>query len=121
MIDILNLLKGSDTPAEDQKRVLKAQILFWLTGATDGHAKNFSIFLRPGGSYSLTPLYDILSAPPSLDAGKLERKHMKLSMSVGSNTHSRIDNINPRHLVQTNNRPALPTAHLPHAPQADRH
>src|SRR3546814_2551796 len=87
MIDILNLLKGSDTPAEDQKRVLKAQILFWLTGATDGHAKNFSIFLRPGGSYSLTPLYDILSAQPSLDAGQIERKQMKLAMSVGSKNH----------------------------------
>lgn len=30
--------------------------------ASDGHAKNFSIFLRPGGAYDLTHLYDVLSA-----------------------------------------------------------
>ena len=48
MIQILDLLKGSDNPAKDQKTVLKAQMLFWLIGATDGHAKNFSIFLGPG-------------------------------------------------------------------------
>jgi serine/threonine-protein kinase HipA len=44
--------------------VLKAQILFWLISAMDGHAKNFSIFLGPGGSYQLTALYDVLSAEP---------------------------------------------------------
>ncbi|TJW23235.1 MAG: type II toxin-antitoxin system HipA family toxin, partial [Mesorhizobium sp.] len=76
--DILTLLKGSDTPAVDQATVLKAQILFWLIGATDGHAKNFSIFLASGGSYRLTPLYDVLSAEPSLDTGQIERKQMKL-------------------------------------------
>jgi hypothetical protein len=27
----------------------RSQILFWLIGATDGHAKNFSVFLKPGG------------------------------------------------------------------------
>lgn len=45
MVDILNLLKGSDSPMEDQHALIKAQLLFWLIGATDGHAKNFSIFL----------------------------------------------------------------------------
>ena len=44
MVEILKLLNSSDVPAEDQKTFLKAQILFWLIGATDGHAKNFSIF-----------------------------------------------------------------------------
>ncbi|WFU85618.1 HipA domain-containing protein [Bradyrhizobium sp. CIAT3101] len=34
-------------------------------GATDGHAKNFSIFLAPGGRYHLTPLYDVLTASPA--------------------------------------------------------
>jgi serine/threonine-protein kinase HipA len=108
LVDILNLFKGSDTPAEDQKLALKAQILFCLTGATDGHAKNFSIFLRTGGSYSLTPLYDILSAQPSLDAGQIEHKQMKLAMSVGSKNHYRIDQIHARHFVQTAERAGLP-------------
>jgi serine/threonine-protein kinase HipA len=110
LVDILNLLKGSDSPAEDQKLVLKAQILFWLIGATDGHAKNFSIFLGPGGSYSLTPFYDVLSAQPSLDAGQIERKQMKLAMSVGDNNHYRIDQIHARHFVQTAERAGLPKA-----------
>ena len=68
MVDILTLLKGSDTPAEDQKTFLKAQILFWLMGATDGHAKNFSLFLGPAGRFYLTPIYDVLTAQPSLAA-----------------------------------------------------
>lgn len=101
MVDILNLLKGSDRPTEDQTLFLKAQILFWLICATDGHAKNFSIFLRPGGRYALTPLYDILTAQPSLDAHQIKRKQMKLAMSVGKNNHYRIDEIYSRHFVQT--------------------
>ncbi|TIS86217.1 type II toxin-antitoxin system HipA family toxin [Mesorhizobium sp.] len=108
LIDILTLLKGSDTPAVDQATVLKAQILFWLIGATDGHAKNFSIFLASGGSYRLTPLYDVVSAEPSLDTGQIERKQMKLAMSVGKNNHYRIDEIHGRHFVQAGEAAGLP-------------
>ncbi len=108
MVEILNLLKGSDNPAEDQKTFLKAQILFWLIGATDGHAKNFSIFLGRGGSFSLTPLYDVLTSQPSLDACQIERKQMKLAMSVGTNRHYRIDEIHARHFIQICDKAALP-------------
>lgn len=108
MVDILDLLKGSDTPSEDQKTFLKAQLLFWLIGATDGHAKNFSIFLGPGGSFSLTPLYDVLTAQPSLDARQIERKQMKLAMSVGTKNHYRLDGIHARHFVQTGEKAGLP-------------
>ena len=101
MVRILDLLKGSDQPAADRTTLLKAQIFFWLIGATDGHAKNFSIFLSPGGSYHLTPLYDVLTAQPSFDAGQIDRRHMKLSMSVGANRHYRIGEIRGRHFVQT--------------------
>ncbi|MDW3098614.1 MAG: type II toxin-antitoxin system HipA family toxin [Alphaproteobacteria bacterium] len=98
--DILTLLKGADDPQADQMAVLKAQILFWLISATDGHAKNFSVFLGPEGTYRLTPLYDILTAQPSLAAGQIERKQMKLAMSVGTNNHYRIDEIHGRHFLQ---------------------
>lgn len=108
LTDILELLKGSDNPAADQATVLKAQILFWLIGATDGHAKNFSIFLSPGGSYHLTPLYDILTAQPSLKAGQVQRKQMKLAMSVGDNKHYRISEIHARHFMQTADAAGLP-------------
>ncbi len=59
--DIIRLLGGSDDPTEDQATFLSSQIIFWLIGATDGHAKNFSLFLRPGGGFKLTPFYDVLS------------------------------------------------------------
>jgi serine/threonine-protein kinase HipA len=108
IIQILDLFKGSDNPAEDQKTVLKAQILFWLIGATDGHAKNFSLFLGPGGSYHLTPLYDVLTAQPSLHAHQIERKQMKLAMSVGSSRHYRINDILGRHFIQTGEAAGLP-------------
>lgn len=108
--DILDRLKASDTPAEDQKNFLKAQILFWLMGATDGHAKNFSVFLGAGGTFSLTPFYDVLSAQPSLDARQIERKQMKLAMFVGDGRHYRIDEIQGRHFVQTTEKAGLPGA-----------
>jgi serine/threonine-protein kinase HipA len=110
MADILERLKASDTPADDQKKFLKAQILFWLTGATDGHAKNFSVFLGAGGTFSLTPFYDVLTAQPSLDAGQIERKQMKLAMFAGDGRHYRIDEIQGRHFVQTTERAGLPGA-----------
>ena len=108
MIQILDLLKGSDHPAKDQKTVLKAQMLFWLIGATDGHAKNFSIFLGPGGSYHLTPLYDVLTAEPSFHAGQVQRKQMKLAMSVGNSNHYRISEMTGRHFIQTGEAAGLP-------------
>ncbi|GJL64564.1 MAG: toxin HipA [Nitrospirales bacterium] len=108
LVQILDLLKGSDSPEEDQGTVLKAQVLFWLIGATDGHAKNFSIFLGPGGSYRLTPLYDVLTAQPSLQARQIERKQMKMAMSVGDNRHYRINEIIGRHFWQTGEAAGLP-------------
>ncbi len=110
LVQILDLLKGSDDPAADQKTVLKAQILFWLIGATDGHAKNFSIFIGPGGSYQLTPLYDVLTAQPSLVARQIERKQMRLAMSVGTRNHYKIGEITGRHFVQTGEAAGLPRA-----------
>lgn len=108
MTQVLNLLRGSDNPADDQKTVFKAQILFWLIGATDGHAKNFSIFLGRGGSYHLTPLYDVLTAQPSLDTRQIERKQMKLAMSVGTNRHYKISEIHGRHFIQAGEAAGLP-------------
>lgn len=101
MVDIIEFLTGSDTPTADQDTFLKAQIIFWLMGATDGHAKNFSVFIGPGGSYRLTPLYDILTAQPSLIARQIERKQMKLAMAAGDRRHYRVDGIHGRHFVQT--------------------
>ncbi|WP_265520039.1 type II toxin-antitoxin system HipA family toxin [Nitratireductor luteus] len=108
MVAILDLLKGSDTPAQDQAAFIKAQILFWLLGATDGHSKNFSVFLGRGGTYQLTPFYDVLTAQPSLDSHQIQRKQMKLAMSVGKSRHYPINQIHPRHFIQTGAEAGLP-------------
>jgi serine/threonine-protein kinase HipA len=108
LVQLLKLLDGSDSPAEDHATILKAQILFWLIGATDGHAKNFSIFLSPGGGFRLTPLYDVLTAQPSLDAGQIERRQFRLAMSVGASRHYRMEEIVGRHFVQSGEAAGLP-------------
>lgn len=108
--DLLKLVKASDSPAEDQQQLLKSQVLFWLLGATDGHAKNFSVFLGRSGRFKLTPIYDVLTAQPSLDGRQIERKQMKLAMSVGDNRHYRIDEIKGRHFIQTWHQAGLPEA-----------
>ena len=115
IVQILDVLKGSDNPAADRETLFMAQIFFWLIGTTDGHAKNFSMFLGSGGSYRLTPLYDVLTAQPSLDAGQVQRKQMKLSMSVGTNRHYRIDEIQRRHFVQTGTAAGLPKSAIARA------
>ena len=108
MRQILDLLKASDEPEADQRTFLKAQIVFWLLGATDGHAKNFSVFLLPGGRFRLTPLYDVMSAQPNVDAGEIRQNRMKLAMAVGDNRHYVIDSIMPRHFLQTAARAGVP-------------
>jgi serine/threonine-protein kinase HipA len=105
--DIAALLKGSDTPEVDQRTLFKAQMIFWMLGATDGHAKNFSIRLAPGGRFRLTPLYDIISTQPSFDARQIRRNQMKLAMSVGTKRHYVVDTIAPRHFLQTAERCGL--------------
>ena len=101
VVEIVELLKGSDTPEDDIAVFLRACVVFWLIGASDGHAKNFSIFLGPGGRFRMTPLYDVLSAQPSLDARQIPRKKFKLAMSVGKNRHYSVNEIVPRHFMQT--------------------
>jgi serine/threonine-protein kinase HipA len=110
MAEILELLKAGDAPYEDQYAFVKVQILFWLMGATDGHAKNFSIFLGPGGRFRMTPIYDVLSAQPSVEARQIERKQMRLAMCVGDNRHYRVDEIRGRHFAQTVKAARLPEA-----------
>jgi serine/threonine-protein kinase HipA len=105
---ISEFLKGSDTPEADQRTLLKAQIVFWLLGATDGHAKNFSIRLAPGGRFRLAPLYDIISTQPSLDAGQIKQNQMKLAMAVGTSRHYTVHTIVGRHFAQTAKASGLP-------------
>lgn len=98
---ILKLLQQADEPVEDQSAFFKALILFWLVGATDGHGKNFSIFLRPGGRYGLTPFYDVLTAQPAFDRKQIPHKSFRLAMSAGKSRKYKILEISGRHFVET--------------------
>ncbi|WP_188053647.1 type II toxin-antitoxin system HipA family toxin [Sphingosinithalassobacter sp. CS137] len=106
---IANLLAGSDDPSGDRLAFFKAQLLFWLIGATDGHAKNFSIFLAPGGRFRMTPFYDVLTAQPSLDAHQIRRNQFKLAMAVGNSRKYRIFDIHGRHFAETGRAAGLST------------
>jgi serine/threonine-protein kinase HipA len=101
---ILQLLRGSDEPLADQRSFLKANIVFWLMGATDGHAKNFSVYLRPGGRFQMTPIYDVISAQPSVDSKQILWRQFRLAMSFGTKPHYVMRQIAPRHFFQTADR-----------------
>jgi len=108
IVDILEFLKGSDNVEEDQAIFMKAQIAFWLMAATDGHAKNFSVFLYPGGGFRLSPLYDVMSTQLLFDTGQLRRNQMRLAMSVGDSRHYRVHDVMPRHFLQSAAKAGMP-------------
>ena len=100
MRDCLRVLLASAAPQADITHFLCAQLAFWLLAATDGHAKNFSIFLLPGGAYRMTPLYDIISLWPVIGRGpnQVAWPGAKLAMAVRSrNVHHALQTIQPRH------------------------
>ena len=100
ILDIAGILHNADDARRDLRTLLQSQVLFWLLAATDGHAKNFSLRLLPGGAYELTPLYDVLSAWPILGEGgnQLSWQRAKLAMAVsGKSRHYRIAEIMRRH------------------------
>jgi len=102
--DISTLLLGSRNAGVDRRTFFKAQVLFWILCATDGHAKNFSVFIEPGGRFSLTPLYDVISAYPILGGGRnqLAPQKAKLAMAaLGKNRHYRWAQIQGRHWLST--------------------
>jgi serine/threonine-protein kinase HipA len=99
---ILDVLDGSMTREQDRRDFFKAQLLFWMLCATDGHAKNFSLFLRPGGGYQLTPLYDVLSAYPVLGEGQGRLSPFKVKMAMAARSksaHWKMRDILRRHWV----------------------
>jgi serine/threonine-protein kinase HipA len=95
---IMELLYGSSEGLADRHTFMAMQVVFWLLGAIDGHAKNFSIFLLPGGGFRLTPAYDIMSAYPLVAKGQLEQNNLRMAMALrGKNRHYHWARILHRH------------------------
>jgi serine/threonine-protein kinase HipA len=116
LVEIARILRGSTDAARDLGTLLRAQILFYLLAATDGHAKNFSIRILPGTRFRLTPLYDVLSAWPVIGkrSNQLPYEKTKLAMALpGSRPHYHLKAVQRRHFAELAKRCGL-------GPEADR-
>lgn len=96
--EIMRVLQGSQEAPHDRKKFMKSVFLFWVLGAIDGHAKNFSLRLESQGRYQLSPLYDVLSAYPLAAKKQLAWQELKMAMALkGKNRHYLWSNIQLRH------------------------
>jgi serine/threonine-protein kinase HipA len=110
LMDIARILRGSLESKKDLEILFRAQLLFWMLAATDGHAKNFSIRILARGHYQLTPLYDVLSAWPIIGkrANEIPLEKAKLAMAVpGERPHYLLKSIQRRHFEELGKRMGL--------------
>jgi serine/threonine-protein kinase HipA len=109
LLDCLNLLRASHQSESDRENFFAVQVLYHWLAASDGHAKNFSIRIHPGGEFQLTPLYDVLSLWPAIAARQAHRKEVKMAMAfIGKNRHTHLDRIRPDHYLETARRADIP-------------
>jgi len=102
IVRIMELLWQSTIPDEDRTDFFKASVLYWMLGAIDGHAKNFSLALRPRGRCSLAPLYDVVSAYPAVARKQLHPSKLNMAMSVvGKRKQYAWERIQRRHWLAT--------------------
>lgn len=71
--------RASADPEADVERFLQANMLNWLIGGTDGHAKNYSLLIDAHDAVRLAPLYDVSSQLPYP-----ELIAQKVAMKIGS-------------------------------------
>jgi serine/threonine-protein kinase HipA len=101
---LFKTLRQSENAEQDMRTVMTAQLIFWLLGAPDGHAKNFSVHLLPGGRFQLTKLYDVMSAYPVMGDGPNLWSPLEIKMAMallGKNRHYHMHNILRRHFNST--------------------
>jgi serine/threonine-protein kinase HipA len=94
------VLSGSRQSPIDLERLFKAQLLFWILAAPDGHAKNFSIRLLDQGRYQLAPLYDVMSIWPVAGASSADISWHRATLAMalaGNNRHYKFKEIQRRH------------------------
>lgn len=93
---ILKVLGASAEPRTDVTTFMLAQMLYWMLGNTDGHGKNFSVFLQGGDRYAMTPLYDVVSLWPIVGDGpnQMKQKVMRLAIPLkAQKTLRKLDDI----------------------------
>lgn len=104
VLEIANVLRKSANRDADLEVLLKAQILFWMLAAGDGHAKNFSLRILAESRYQLAPLYDVLSYWPIIGRGpnKIALQKARLAMAMrGKNKHYCLTEIRRKHFNET--------------------
>jgi len=110
IVRIMDLLFGSVDSLADRQTFMTLNLLYWVLAAIDGHAKNFSIFLLPGGSFQLTPAYDVMSAYPLVAEKQLEAHKLKMAMALtGKRRHYEWTHILHRHWLATAKNCRFPT------------
>jgi serine/threonine-protein kinase HipA len=98
--DLGRLLRQSAERDLDLGTLFRAQLLFYLLAAPDGHCKNFSIRLLAGGQHRLTPLYDVLSAWPIIGrkSNEIPYEKARLAMALpGNRPHYQMKTLQRRH------------------------
>ena len=96
---IVQILRAGIDPEGDVRAFILSQLAFWLLAATDGHAKNFSIFHRRDG-HVMTPLYDVISAWPIVGTGANQLAIQKASLAMAvrcKNKEYKLQKITTRH------------------------
>lgn len=107
-----DLLLRTLDPEVERRTLFRALVVYWLLAAIDGHAKNYSLFLLPGGRCRTTPLYDVLSAYPIAARRQLPLRNVKMAMAaLGTTKHYKWDGIQARHWISTAARVGLPREH----------
>lgn len=99
IVSIAKFLVGSQE-ASDRFEFFKGIMIFDLLYATDGHAKNFSIFMNQKG-FRMTPFYDVMSGYFLHAREKRALKKLRLAMGIGNSNHYNVDKILKRHYLET--------------------
>ena len=85
---------------QDLETFFKTIMLFDLLYATDGHAKNFSVFLKRAG-VKLTPIYDVTSVYSLIQRKQLVEQKVSMAMKVGNSGDYKLKRIQLRHYQET--------------------
>lgn len=97
--DVLALLGTTGDNAPRNQRLFILYLLFnYLMGATDAHAKNYSVLLGTGDTALLAPLYDVASVAPYQSLSPRRRKPLRAAMSIGG--ENRFGMLGAKHLEQ---------------------